>query len=124
MEFVDPNIINFIGWNSLDKRIVFAESIKKSHHGHIPVLVGRADTYKTPLINKYKYIVPCNITLGSFIHEIRKNLPSLDPSTGLFLFFSNNTLAPLSTNIQTLYAKHKADDGFLYLMYSCESTFG
>ena len=121
---VDTNIINFIESNPLDKRRSVAESIIRKYPQHIPIVIGRADIQLTPPINKYKYIIRRDSTLANFIQEIRKDLPSLGPSTGLFFFFLDNTIAPLTATMQTLYDKHRDDDGFLYLIYSCENTFG
>ena len=39
-------------------------------------------------------------------------------------YFINNKLLPTSALMQTVYNKEKDEDGFLYVSYSGENTFG
>jgi len=97
--------------------------IMKRFPDRLPIICEKL--YKsadTPDINKKKYLVPTNITVGQFIYVIRKTL-SLHPEKGLFLFI-NGTIPPVSTTIDIIYDQHKDTDGFLYINYSCENTFG
>jgi GABA(A) receptor-associated protein len=75
-----------------------------------------------PFIDKNKYLVPNGLSVGQFIYIIRKrmNLPS---EKALFLFI-NGTIPPTSSMIGSVYACHKDSDGFLYVTYSLENTFG
>jgi GABA(A) receptor-associated protein len=45
------------------------------------------------------------------------------PEDAIFLFIGNN-IPPSSYNIGNLYHKYKDKDGFLYMQYSKENTFG
>jgi GABA(A) receptor-associated protein len=38
--------------------------------------------------------------------------------------FINNTLPPAASLMSQIYKEHKDTDGFLYVIYSGESTFG
>lgn len=69
-----------------------------------------------------KYLVPKEMTMGQFIAMIRSKI-KLEPSTGMFVFV-NNLLVPNSCCIESLYNEHKDDDGFMYMKYSAENTFG
>ena len=42
----------------------------------------------------------------------------------MFLFLEGNTLAPTAELVSSLYETHKDEDGFLYMEYSGENTFG
>jgi GABA(A) receptor-associated protein len=64
------------------------------------------------------------MVFGKFVEDVRAHIPSLDSRTALFFFLSDNTLPPISIIMATLYEKHKSSDGFLYITYSCENTFG
>ena len=47
----------------------------------------------------------------------------LPPEMALFIFV-NNTIPSSSTLMSNLYSQYKDPDGFLYLTYSGENTFG
>jgi GABA(A) receptor-associated protein len=89
----------------------------------IPIICERSKYVKNcPDIDKHKYLVPCDITIGQFMQVIRKRikLPSED---ALFLFISNQIFSN-SVTIGSIYEENKNKDGFLYVAYSRESTFG
>ena len=62
------------------------------------------------------------MTLGQFIFTIRKRL-KLTPEKALFVFI-NNSLIPSNLLIKEIYDKNKNEDGFLYVQYTGENTFG
>jgi GABA(A) receptor-associated protein len=73
-------------------------------------------------IDKIKYLVPADLTVGQFIFVIRKRI-KLTPEQALFLYVGRNI--PSSAEIMSsLYEKYKDPDGFLYIEYSGENTFG
>lgn len=121
---VDPALIDFFKHNNLEKRRAVASRLISHYPERIPVIVGRSNIRNTPDIDKHKFIVPRDITFGNFMVELRKHIPNLDPHTGIFFFLSDSTLPQTSAVMSTLYEKHKSPDGFLYLTYSCENTFG
>jgi hypothetical protein len=57
-----------------------------------------------------------------FEDSVRKRL-SIKPEIALFLFI-NGTIPPSAEFIQTIYERYKDEDGFLYVTYSFENTFG
>jgi len=48
----------------------------------------------------------------------------LAPEQAIFLFVDNGTLPPSVAALQNVYDKYKDEDGFLYMTYSGENTFG
>jgi len=42
----------------------------------------------------------------------------------LFLFVNYNSMPPTGATIGSIYEEHKDADGFLYITYASESTFG
>jgi GABA(A) receptor-associated protein len=56
------------------------------------------------------------------VYVIRKRL-ALSPDVALFVFVGN-ILPPSSALVREVYAQHADADGFLYVKYSGESTFG
>ena len=108
---------------TLEVRKAEAARVFEKFPGRIPIIVERAANAKTiPLIDKNKFLVPADLTLSQFIFVIRKRL-TLPPEQALFLFVGN-TLSTTSTLMKELYSKYREEDGFLYVKYCGENTFG
>lgn len=60
--------------------------------------------------------------MGQFTYVIRRRI-SINPEKALFIFVKN-VLPPNAALITDVYAEHKDADGFLYITYSGENTFG
>ena len=75
-----------------------------------------------PDIDKHKFLVPGDLTMGQFVYVIRKRV-KLSPEKAIFIFV-NNTLPTTPTLVSSIYKEHKDPDGFLYVTYSSETTFG
>ena len=69
-----------------------------------------------------KYLVPGDLNMSHFIYVVRKRI-KLEPSETLFLMV-NNQLCPSNIVLSEVYEKYKDEDGFLYIVYSAENTFG
>lgn len=107
----------------LEKRKAEAQRILDKYPDRIPVVITRYSKEKTiPDIDKSKFLIPNDLTVGSLLYVIRKRL-KLDADKALFLFF-NDTIPPTSMMISELYENYKAEDFFLYGEFSGESTFG
>ena len=76
-----------------------------------------------PDIDKNKFLVPTTLTVGQFIFIVRKKI-KVEPSKAIFVFVESRILPPVSMTMIDLYAKHKHEDGLLYLTYATENTFG
>jgi len=106
----------------LDKRKSEAERIRAKYPDRVPVICEKADRSDIPDIDKKKYLVPADLTVGQFHYVIRKRI-KLAPEKALFLFCSNS-IPPNAALMSTVYEEQKDEDGFLYIQYSGESTFG
>ena len=114
-------IANF---RSLDysKRLAESERVAKNHPDRCSVIVGKADDSLIPDIDKHKFLVPRDITLGQFSYILRQRI-KLTQEHALFLFIDNHM--PLaSTLMGAIYDIHKDQDNFLYITYANENTFG
>ena len=97
--------------------------ILKKYDDRIPIICEKSNTNDSmPTIDKIKYLVPADLSIGQFMYVIRKRL-TLKPEQAIFLFI-DNTLPPASELISSIYTKYKDEDGFLYVKYSGENTFG
>ncbi|KAG6765687.1 hypothetical protein POTOM_029740 [Populus tomentosa] len=70
----------------------------------------------------FRYLVPRDMTIGQFIHILSSRL-ELTPGKALFIFVKN-TLPQTASQMDSIYESYKDDDGFLYMCYSSEKTFG
>ena len=108
--------------HTLDKRKEVADRIRSKYPDRIPCIVEKAPKSDAPDIDKKKYLVPGDITVGKFVYEIRKHM-QLPPEKAIFLFV-NNVLPPTAALMSQIYDRYKDEDGFLYITYSGENTFG
>ena len=108
--------------NSFEKRKNESNHIMNRYKSRIPIIVEKYEGCELPEIDKLKYLVPKDMTMPQFIFVIRKRI-KLDPSQTLFVMV-NNTLVGSSKLISEIYDELKDKDGFLYVTYTNENTFG
>lgn len=100
-----------------------AGRIRAKHADRIPVICERLASSSVPGIDKKKYLVPSDLTVGQFVYVIRKRI-KLTPEQALFVFVNESVLPPTAALMSSIYEEYKDEDGFLYMGYSGESTFG
>jgi len=108
--------------HDLPKRKQEAERILQKYPDRIPVICEKADKSDIPDIDKKKYLVPADLTVGQFIYVIRKRI-KLPPEKAIFIFV-NNVIPPTAALKSAIYEEQKDEDGFIYITYSGENTFG
>ena len=86
----------------LDVRKASSASIRAKHPDRIPVIVEkRSADASLPEIDKKKFLVPSDLTVGQFVYVIRKRI-KLAPEQAIFLFVSAGTLPPTVAPLQTV----------------------
>jgi len=105
-----------------DERKAEAERIRAKYPDRIPVICEKTEKSSVPDIDKKKYLVPADLTVGQFVYVIRKRL-KLPAEQAIFLFVIG-VIPPTASLLSQIYSEHKDDDGFLYITYSGENTFG
>lgn len=108
--------------NDYNKRLAESTNIKNKYPDRIPIIVEKYKDCKLPVIDKCKYLVPKDMNLGQFVYIIRKRI-KLESSQALFVTV-NSVLESSNTMISELYETQKDEDGFLYIVYTSENTFG
>lgn len=98
------------------------KTILQKYPDRIPVIVEKLQKSKAPLIDKNKYLIPFDLTIGQLIFVIRKRM-KLRAEEALYLFINNN-IPPSSSVLVDIYENNKDFDGYLYVKYSSENTFG
>uniref|UniRef100_A0A6A7GDF7 Autophagy-related protein 8 n=1 Tax=Hirondellea gigas TaxID=1518452 RepID=A0A6A7GDF7_9CRUS len=97
--------------------------IRSKYPDRIPVICEKAENSDIDRIDKKKYLVPSDLTVGQFVYVIRKRM-KLNPEKAIFIFVNKNVLPSTGSLMSKLYEEHKDEDGFLYVTYSGENTFG
>jgi len=105
----------------LAKRIEESKRIISKYPDRIPV-IAESDASIQPPLDKIKYLVPNDLTVGQFIMVLRKRI-KLQSQSALFMFI-NNTIPPTSALMKTVYNDLKSEDNFLYVKISGENCFG
>jgi GABA(A) receptor-associated protein len=108
--------------NSEEKRISESDRILKKYPNRIPVIVEKDPRSKLNDIDKNKFLVPNDMNFSQFIYVIRKRIKLL-PEEALFLFV-NGQIAANGSSMNNIYQTHKDKDGFIYITYTSENTFG
>uniref|UniRef100_A0A453D086 Autophagy-related protein n=6 Tax=Pooideae TaxID=147368 RepID=A0A453D086_AEGTS len=106
----------------LERRQAEANRIREKYSDRIPVIVEKAGKSDIPDIDKKKYLVPADLTVGQFVYVVRKRI-KLSAEKAIFIFVKN-TLPPTAALMSAIYEENKDEDGFLYMTYSGENTFG
>jgi len=108
---------------SFEYRFFETKRILAKYPGRVPIVCEKS-SYKNdlPNLDKSKYLVPSDFTLGQFMYIIRERM-KLNPGEALFFIISNN-IHSSSTIIGHIYELFKEPDGFLYIQYCKENTFG
>jgi len=108
---------------SIEDRLHESKRIREKYPDRIPIIVEHSSRSKDfPTIDKQKYLVPGDLTVGQFSYVIRKRI-KLTPEKAMFLMI-NSSMAPTAEYINNVYEKQKDPDGFLYVCIAGENTFG
>jgi GABA(A) receptor-associated protein len=73
-------------------------------------------------IDKHKFLVPKDLTLGEFLMVVRKRT-KLKPEEALFVFV-NNRIPRNTALVRKIYEEEKSDNLFLMVRFATENTFG
>lgn len=107
---------------SFENRQQESARIRAKYIDRIPVVCEIAKNSDNLVLDKTKYLVPDNLTIGQFVYVVRKRL-KVTSDKAIFIFI-NNMLPPTAMLLDELYKENKDDDGFLYCVISSENTFG
>ena len=88
----------------------------------VPIIVEKYSKCSFNEINKNKYLVPKDTLMSQFLGIIRKRI-DLNSSQALFIMV-NKSLIPINQTLGEIYENNKDTDGFLYMTYTSENTFG
>jgi len=105
------------------ERVKKSQLILEKYPDRVPLIIQPSkndrDTYP---IDKSKYITPRDLTLLQLQQIIRRRIRF--PAEKALFMFINNKIYPITSVIGTVYDTNKDSDGFLYITYCQENTFG
>ena len=115
--------MNFKKVHKFEDRLQESTRIRNKYPERIPVICEKYKNNDTiPKLDKSKYLVPIDLTIGQFMFVIRKRI-KLSSEQAIFIFI-NGTIPSTNAEIYKIYESCKDEDGFLYVTYSGENTFG
>ncbi len=110
---------------TFEQRLAESQRILGKYPDRVPIICERhrsARADSTTDIDKNKFLVPADMNLGQFVFVIRKRT-KMSAERGLYLFI-NGVIPPTHASVLDLYQHHKHTDGYLYVHYATEATFG
>ena len=88
-------------WNKIPLEISLTKNAKKA--------------YKIKKLDKTKYLLPLDFTMGQFSYFLKKKL-NIDQNDNLFFLLVNGKVScPYEMNLKDIYDKYKKEDNILYL---------
>ena len=105
-----------------ERRSGESQKIMTKYPSRIPIVVEKCNRCLLNDIDKKKYLVPKDLNMNQFIYIIRKRI-KLTSSESLFLMIDNQ-LCPSNKSLSEIYENMANKDGFLYVTYTSENTFG
>lgn len=108
--------------NALINRQAESAKIRSKYPERIPVIVEKVPNTSIPDIDKKKFLVPNDISVAQFMWIIRKRIQL--PSERAIFLFVGKILPQSSASMGQIYIEHRDEDGFLYIAYSGENSFG
>jgi GABA(A) receptor-associated protein len=87
----------------------------------IPIFLDIAPR-SSVVLDKHKYLVPREYTLGQFMYMLRKRIKL--PATKAIFLFIGSTILCSSETMESIHIKYKDSNGSVNITVSEENTFG
>jgi GABA(A) receptor-associated protein len=78
---------------------------RQKYSDRIPVICEKVEKSDIATIDKKKYLVPADLTVGQFVYVIRKRI-KLSPEKAIFIFV-DEVLPPTAALMSSIYEEHK-----------------
>lgn len=80
-------------------------------------------SHETPYLHKRKFLAAKDMSLFEFLIVIRNRF-HLQETQSIIFFVNDSVLVPNTMILSDIYNQYRDHDGFVYLKYSTENTFG
>jgi GABA(A) receptor-associated protein len=106
----------------LDYRVHECKRLAHKYQDRVPIII-RPGNARTPDVPNFRYLVPKDKTVGEFVAILRRTA-KLKSHQALFVLVGKGTLPTTTHTMLQVYQEHHEEDGFLYVTYTLENTFG
>ncbi|XP_029702334.1 gamma-aminobutyric acid receptor-associated protein-like 2 isoform X7 [Takifugu rubripes] len=113
---------HYLGKTAAENRCMRSTEIRNKYPDRVPVTLEKVPRSNIMDVDRREYLLPTDLTVAQFMYIIRKRI-SLPSEAPMFLFV-DQVLPTTSATMGALYEESKDEDGFLYVAYSGENTFG
>ena len=108
----------------VQNRFQESKKLRDKYKDRVPVICEKNPKSKIPDIDKSKYLLPEDLTVIQFSYIIRKKL-EFEKDKSLFLLVAGKHSPTGESLIGSIYEQyHDKEDGFLYITYTGEETWG
>jgi GABA(A) receptor-associated protein len=111
---------------TLTERKNYSNYLLEKYPDRVPVIIKKSENDKIlqdNITGYSRYLMPKNLKISEVLFIIRNKI-NLKKEEAVFIFVNGNILVPMNETIGSMYDLHKSEDGFLYIIYSSENTFG
>lgn len=108
---------------TFEQRQQEAQRIREKYPYHVPCICEKSDEATMKEMGRKKFLIPQDLTFVAFLSVIRKK-NNLRPEKAIFLFIDKSVIPSATSTFGELYTQYRDRDGFLYLTYTDEMTFG
>ncbi len=117
---------------TLEQRLSESERIRSKYPDRVPCIIERSavSNKSIPDIDRHKFLVPQDLAMSAVMQIIRRRMGvKLKAEESLYMFIrtsdgKKSIIAPMNKTMSSIDAHHKFPDGFVYIEYAGESTFG
>jgi GABA(A) receptor-associated protein len=109
--------------HSFESRKKESTRLLKKYIDSVPIILEKSDQCSMKELSKSQMIVKGALTIGQLITHLRIDL-NLSSDVNMYLLINNQKVPTIHQRIEQVYDSYKNKDGFLYITYTNESTFG